>query len=235
MQPAPATTSITSSGDRGTVTTGLPLHQTGFRLDIHFHTLQSVEVITVAASRAAGPTLWRTCRVIANHTRLRLFAALDRQQPQCVSELAGQLDLTLPVASQALRSMEARGLLTVRRIRRRVEYRIPSVANAGELGDLIAALRNHLRRGEPAVEQIMKLATGFTHPARIEIVSALNAGGKNFAEIQFITRLSAPALSRHLGKLLRRGFIAADVTGQQFIVSQPGDAVGKSFLRLVTG
>ena len=68
------------------------------------------------------PSLWRTCRVIANHTRLRLFAALDRQQPQCVSELAGQLDLTLPVASQALRSMEARGLLTVRRIRRRVEY-----------------------------------------------------------------------------------------------------------------
>lgn len=200
-------------------------------MDIHFHTLQSVEVKLTASK----PTIWRTCRVLANHTRLQLFACLARRPWQSVSELAEQFKLTLPVASQSLRALESRGLLVVRRIRRRVEYRIPAAADADELADLITALRKNVRGGQPAFEQIMKAATGFTHPARIGIVRALTAGEKNFAAIQFVTRLSAPALSRHLGKLLRRGFIAADDAGHRFAMSQRTDAVGKCLLRLVTG
>jgi DNA-binding transcriptional ArsR family regulator len=199
-------------------------------LDIHFHTLQSVEVKLTALK----PTLWRTCRVLANHTRLQLFASLIRRQRQSVTELAEQLKLTVPVASQSLRALESRGLLEVRRIRRRVEYRIPDAADAAELAALIATLRKTVRGGEPAFEQIMKAATGFTHPARIAIVRALNDGEKNFAEIQFVTRLSAPALSRHLGKLIRRGFIRADDVRHCFAVSQNTEGVAKCLLQLVT-
>src|SRR5208282_3046222 len=110
------------------------------------------------------PTLWRTCRVLANDTRLRLLAQLVRKQPQSVSELAAQCSLTLPIASQSLRALEARGLLRVNRIRRRVEYHIPTRSEAGSLADLIAALLAVLHRKPLPTRAIMKLATAFTHP-----------------------------------------------------------------------
>ena len=176
------------------------------RLDNYFHTLQSVEVNT----ETLHPSLWRTCRVLANTTRLRLMTQLVRKQPQSVSELAELCRLTLPVVSQSLRALEARGLLKVRRIRRRVEYRIPGRAEAGALAELIAALQKTLQIEPFPDGLLLKLATAFTHPSRIIIFRPLASGSKSFAEIQLTVRLSAPALSRHLGKLLNRGFITYD-------------------------
>ena len=98
------------------------------------------------------PTLWRTCRVLANSTRLHLFARLLRRQPESVSRLAEQCNVTLPVASQSLRALEARGLLKVKRIRLRVEYRIPTRSEAGAQAGLIAALRTALRSDPLPVE-----------------------------------------------------------------------------------
>jgi DNA-binding transcriptional ArsR family regulator len=174
-----------------------------FRVDNYFHTLQSVDVM----SDVPHPTLWRTCRVLANTTRLRLLAQLARKQPQSVSELAELCALTMPVTSQSLRALEARGLLKAKRISRRVAYRIPARADAGALAELITTVQNTLLR-EPCPEDLVrKLATAFTHPSRIQIHRTLAGGSKTFAEIQLAVRLSAPALSRHLGKLLQRGFI----------------------------
>ena len=156
------------------------------------------------------PTLWRTCRVLANDTRLRLFAQLTRQQPQSVSELAEQCALTLPVASQSLRALEARGLLKVKRIRLRVEYRLPAPAEAGSHAGLIAALKTALRLDSTVAVLVIRLATAFTHPSRIEIYRALQSGPKTPAQIQVAIRLSALALDRHLAKLLARGFVGFD-------------------------
>ncbi|MBM3889971.1 MAG: helix-turn-helix transcriptional regulator, partial [Verrucomicrobia bacterium] len=61
------------------------------------------------------PTLWRTCRVIANPTRLKIFALLAEQPGQTVSGVADRLKLPLSEASESLRALEARGLLTARR------------------------------------------------------------------------------------------------------------------------
>ncbi len=66
------------------------------------------------------PTLWRTCRVLANRTRLKIYALLLRQPGQTVSAIAEQLKLPLPAASHYLRALEARGLLAVRRKGRNV-------------------------------------------------------------------------------------------------------------------
>ena len=154
------------------------------------------------------PTLWRTCRVLASDTRLRLFTLLARRQPQSVSELAEQCALTLPVASQSLRALEARGLLKVRRVRRRVEYCLPAPVEAVAQAMLIAALKTALRTDSTMAVQVIRLATAFTHPARIGIYRALQTGPKNFAQLQAIIRLSPRALARHLEKLLKRGFVS---------------------------
>lgn len=173
------------------------------------------------------PTLWRTCRVLANTTRLRLLAQLVRQQPQTVSQLADSVALTLSVASQSLRVLESRGLLKVKRIRRRVEYRIPSTTEANALASLIAALKTSLRREPLPTAQIIKLATAFTHPSRISLYRCLNGGQKTQMQIQSAIQISAPALSRHLGKLIARDFVRLDGAGRCTAIKHP-HAIGRT-------
>ena len=197
-------------------------------MDNYFHTLQSVEV----TKNSLHPTLWRTCRVLANSTRIHLLTSLARKQPQSVSELAEQCSLTLPVASQSLRALEARGLLKVRRIRRRVEYQIPTRAEADSLGELVVALHKTLKIEPVPYELLMKLATAFTHPSRITIHRALSSGSKNFMEIQMQIRLSTPALSRHLHKLINRGFITYDDGNGKFFIRNHHEPVARALVAL---
>ena len=60
------------------------------------------------------PTLWRTCRAITNRTCLQIFALLVEQPGQTVSAVATRLRPPLLVASQYLRTLEARGFVTCR-------------------------------------------------------------------------------------------------------------------------
>jgi predicted ArsR family transcriptional regulator len=180
------------------------------------------------------PTLWRTCRVLANHTRLRLVAQLVRKQPQSVSELANECSLTLPVASQSLRALEARGLLRVNRIRRRVEYRLPIRSEAGSLAELIAALQVALRSEPVPIAMILKLATAFTHPTRIQIHRALQSGPKTELQIQASVHLSPLALWRHLRKLTVRGFVRFDAEQRIYATCNHPDRIGRA-LGMLTG
>lgn len=177
------------------------------------------------------PTLWRTCRVLANTTRLRLLAQLVRQQPQTVSQLAENVALPLPVASQSLRALESRGLLKVKRIRRHVEYCIPSTTEANTLADLIAALKISLRQEPLPTAQIIKLATAFTHPSRICLFRCLNGGWKTQVQIHSAIQISALALSRHLGKLTARGFVRMDDVGRCTAVKHH-HAIGRALAAL---
>lgn len=178
------------------------------------------------------PTLWRTCRVLANDKRLHLLAQLVRRQPQSVSQLAARCSLTLPVTSQSLRALEARGLLRVKRVGRRVEYRLPTRSEAGLLGDLIAALCAAVRRESLPTKAIMKLATAFTHPARIQIHRLLLANPQTLRQLQAAVRLSAVALWRHLLKLQTRGFVRYDDTQRRYRGCRHPDRIGRALSRL---
>ena len=57
------------------------------------------------------PTLWRTCRVLANPTRLKMFSLLLQQPGQTVSAVAEHLSQPLSLTSEYLRALEARGFL----------------------------------------------------------------------------------------------------------------------------
>ncbi|MBM3889683.1 MAG: winged helix-turn-helix transcriptional regulator [Verrucomicrobia bacterium] len=179
------------------------------------------------------PTLWRTCRVIANPTRLQIFALLAEQSGQTVSGVAERLKLPLSEASESLRALEARGLLTARREGRYVKYEMTRADSKASTQGLAAALRSSLRRGPKPQETIFKLATAFTHPRRIEIFRILKSGPRTFGQITTATGISGRALLRHLRKLESRGFVECRL--DRYSVVQRFDVFGRELARMTAG
>ncbi len=179
---------------------------------------------------AAGQaTLWRTCRVLANRKRLQILARLIRQPNQTVSAVARAMKLSMPAASQYLRALEARGLLTCRRVGLRVEYRAAAATTGVASGEILTALRFAFRGRAQPIEALFKLATAFTHPRRIEVFRAVKNGAGSFEQIQAATKISAQALSRHLVKLETRDFIRNEA-GKYAVANQAhpfGRALGR--------
>jgi len=153
------------------------------------------------------PTLWRTCRALANRTRLTILSFLFQQPGQTVSALSDHLKIPLPVASQYLRALEARGLLQVKRVGRRVTYRPVPNTTRGPATGLIGPLRQAFARDSNPVRSIFRAATAFTHPRRILIYSVLRRRSQTLAQLRSATRFSFRALQRHLHKLQERGFV----------------------------
>lgn len=177
------------------------------------------------------PTLWRTCRAIANRARLQIFSFLLRHPGQNVSAIAERLRKPLPLASQYLRVLEARGLLQARRAGRKVEYRLRS-AN-GDIGSRMAeALRSTFQGKSEPVETVFRLATAFTHPRRIEIFRAIHVQPRTLAQLQTTTHISSWALRRHLRKLQARRFVACS-EGFYFAVGRTDD-LGRELARLAS-
>jgi DNA-binding transcriptional ArsR family regulator len=175
-----------------------------------------------------GPTLWRTCRVLANRNRLKILALLASESPQTVSSVGLRLGLSLPVASQYLRALEARTLLIARRSGRRVEYRLKPAKDGGhELGE---PLRRALGVGNDPAESVFRFCTAFTHPRRIDIFRTLKAEPRTLAQLQVATRIPLVALWRHLGKLEARGLVT--FREGLYAATNPEDPVGRALARL---
>jgi DNA-binding transcriptional ArsR family regulator len=185
----------------------------------------------MTAARTLQPTLWRTCRAIANRARLQMLDLLIQEPGLTVSAVASRMNQSLSVTSEYLRALEARGLLTVRRVKRRVEYR-PHLATSVDAGPrLAAALRLTLEREAKPIENLFKLATAFTHPRRINIFRTLKNGSRTLGQIQAASGISLRALRRHLSKLEARGFVRCRA-GLYSLVRQV-DAFGCELARLV--
>ena len=183
----------------------------------------------MTASSALHPTLWRTCRVLANRPRLKIFNLLMRTEPLAVSAVAERLNFTVPAASQCLRALEARGILTSRRVSRRVDYRL----NTDAATPLAAPLRVTFQRNSTPIETVFKLATAFTHPRRVEIYRALAATSRTQGQLQAFTRISGRALLRHLGKLEARDFI--QLREDTYHVIERTDPFGRALADLALG
>ena len=155
-----------------------------------------------------NPTLWRTCRALANARRLRVFRTLLRENDLTVSTVAKRNGISEVSATQCLRALNSRGLLGVRRVSRWVKYRVahdPSVRVAEEF---VSALRLQLLARGDVIGLTIRDATAFTHPRRIVIFRSLDKHGElSFADLMAITGISEPAMSRHLMKLKRRRFV----------------------------
>jgi hypothetical protein len=76
----------------------------------------------MATGHEMAPTLWRTCRVLANPKRLALIGALIGKPPQTVGAVAASCGLSGAACSLGLRQIQARGLCRATRTGRWVSY-----------------------------------------------------------------------------------------------------------------
>jgi DNA-binding transcriptional ArsR family regulator len=159
------------------------------------------------SARILNPTLWRSCRVLANDLRLRLLALVIERPGLTVSAAASIARVGRPAASLGLRALEARGFLKVRRQGRWVQYSPLTQNDNGPNAALAKAVTARLRRNPAAREAIYRLATALTHPTRIAVVRALAEKRRKLADLRHAVALPGRTLLRHLEKLKARGFI----------------------------
>ncbi len=157
--------------------------------------------------QALSPTLWRTCRTLANRVRLRMLGVLLRHDEMAVSAVARAVGVSDVVASQELRALGARGLLTARRDGLWVFYRVSPDPSIRGTTELLSALRRAFSERTQPAEAVFRLTTAFTHPRRIEIVRFLSDGAMSREVLSRSTAIGRRALERHLAKLARRGFV----------------------------
>lgn len=172
---------------------------------------------------------WNLCRVLANETRLKLLWCLFDHKELCVRDLQVLNDMSRPNASNQLKLLSASGLISSRRERNRVIYRPQPLREDGMAAQLLKELRRCSLQDDGFATMI-HLLTGFTHGRRIEIVQAVAGGCVDFSKIMEKTGMSGPALSRHLDKLDRRGFVCRD--GDQIGLRGPSGRLGKKLMDL---
>lgn len=179
-----------------------------------------------------SPTLWRTCRTLANRTRLELFRSVLSTPGVSVANIAAGTKMNPALASKYLRELNARGLLAVNRRAGNVFYRVksdPSVPQATILADALLAVFED--ESDP-VDMIYKKVTAFTHPRRIAIAGCLLQGPARFSDLRRHLGISTPALQRHLRKLASRGFLKPDTGRGIYAVIRTGSPLEMALLRL---
>lgn len=176
-----------------------------------------------------NPTLWRTCRALASETRLQLLWLIFEHGKLSVNELADQIGMSPSNTSNQLRALSARGLIFPHREKMKVYYR----AEANDSLDAAPVLLNALkdcRDCDVSFKTVIRQMTACTHARRIEIIQALTGGKKASHELMEQTGMSASALSRHLDKLERRGFVK--YRRGDYRRSVPGNPLGRTLLKL---
>lgn len=154
------------------------------------------------------PTLWRTCRVLAGLTRLRLLKEIIMAPGQSVSRLADSIGIKLSRASQELRRLNSRGLVTATRAGPEVRYSSRTDPQVPAAAPLLDALSRSLRRNsESALGACRRAAKGFSHPRRIAIGRELLRGPRTFAGLAFALKMPSVAVRRHLRIMLRFGAV----------------------------
>lgn len=158
--------------------------------------------------RDLQPSLWRTCRILANASRIRCLKCVLVQPVSQVGAIAQELGIPLHYASQYLRALQARGLLEATRQSRWVYYAPTPDPLVPSAKPLLDALRTALLEECRSERQIVHDLTAFTHPRRLAILACLLRRKSATAEtLAAFTRISQPAMSRHLTKLQDRDLV----------------------------
>ena len=175
------------------------------------------------------PSLWRTCRVLANTRRLCLLRSVCGDGGGCVSDLAQRTGLPEEKASQHLRLLQSRGLLRAVRTGPRVLYLARADPLVRHAVPLLAALRDAVRA--EVADDLLRQLTAFTHPRRQVLVRCLADRPGDVDELAMRSGISRPALFRHLRKLVCRGFVGCTQEGA-YVLLRPDSIFGRCLLQI---
>ena len=180
------------------------------------------------------PTLWRTCRVLANERRLDcLKVVLSAKQDVCVDDVAQRIGLSFDKASLCLRALQARGLLKATRQSRWVYYSPVPDPSVPIASPVLMAVRAALLDEKWTDEKMMRTVTAFTHPRRLTILQTLlhSHAPIGACRLSVLTQVSLPALERHLRKLRDRDMIRLEDDGWRMESRQ--SSLARAFLTIL--
>lgn len=179
-----------------------------------------------------NPTLWRTCKMLAGHTRIRLLRQLHDHPEECVSALGKRVEIKESAASQELRRIQSRGLLQAERHGVRLMYRLAADPQVSSAAPLLKALQTAFATLPAERDADMAaIAAGLSHERRIRIVRTLLEGRRPLLDLQHATRISAHPFRAHAEKLLASGFVVPAGEDVQFAV--PDHPLAKALAKLV--
>lgn len=182
--------------------------------------------------RQLNPTLWRTCRMLAGRTRLRLLRHLLENPGSTVTQLAELANIGVSDASQELRRIQSRGILQVDRRGPYVFYRPASDPQVPSAAPLLKALKTAItQRSANEDDHILLMATALANPRRIMIVRALFNGPLTTLDLVHDMNTSPQILNRHLRILAQGGFILRH--DRQVQLATPLHPVGRTLIRLL--
>ena len=178
------------------------------------------------------PTIWRTCRVLANKRRLACLKAVLRQPGETVGVIAASAKIPQDQASLCLRALQARGILHASRESRWVRYHPLPDPLVPVAAPILAGMSQTVLNEKLAAPRIIRCLTAFTHPRRLVILRSLQQHGPmSFAELARRSRISSTALFRHLKKLEERGLVKEGEPG--WALNLEHERLADTFLALI--
>ncbi|MEI7901104.1 MAG: helix-turn-helix domain-containing protein [bacterium] len=178
------------------------------------------------------PTIWRTCRVLANKRRLACLKAVLRQPGESVGVIAAAAQLPQDQASLCLRALQARGLLHASRESRWVHYFPWPDPLVPVAAPILASVSHAVLKERLSETRMIRCLTAFTHPRRLEVLRCLQQNGPlPFMALVRRSRISSTALSRHLKKLEARSLVLDSDAG--WALNPEHEPLADTFLTLL--
>ena len=186
-----------------------------------------------AKDAALRPTIWRTARALANDKRLNLLRLVAKSEGKVdVTRLAKEAKLPKPIASNYLRALNARGLISVVRVKAFVYYGTESdrsLPTAIAIQKAFARLFAQPSLSKNWTRQLIPLFKGYAHPRREKIVKILHESQPiSFEDLSQVSGIPKPSLLRHLYTLTSGGIVEQD-DQRRFILAEPQDALAAAF------
>ena len=154
------------------------------------------------------PTVWRTCRVLANTHRLAGLKAVLHHPGECVGEIATRIGAEMIQTSMGLRMLQARGLLSAQRDSRWVRYYPDPDPLVPDAAPILRGFRRAFLHDRLSSKQLVHGLTAFTHPRRLLVLRYLQKQHAVMFEVLAVKcKISPPALYRHMKKLHARGLV----------------------------
>jgi DNA-binding MarR family transcriptional regulator len=183
------------------------------------------------SSSQLNPTLWRTCRVLSGHTRIRLLRQVFENPNRCVSEMARAAGIGESDASQELRRLQSRGLLQRQAVGGRVMYHPGADPQVSSAAPLLAALRKSMSLPPEQDEELLRIAKGLSHERRIGLARFFMEEYQTFSSLIAKGGLNPAALRRHLAPLREGGWIRRQ--GQALAFAPPHHPLARALVKLL--
>lgn len=186
-----------------------------------------------AKNAALKPTIWRTARALANAKRLNLLRLVAKSEGKVdVTRLAKEANLPKPIASNYLRALNARGLISVIRVSAFVYYGTASdrsLPTSVAIQKAFAQLFARPSLPKDWARRLIPLFKGYAHPRRERIIEILHHSQPiSFDKLSRVSGIPKPSLLRHLHTLTSGGIVAQDEQ-KRFVLEVPDNPLATVF------